>query len=132
MNRTAKCACGAAVISVAGEPSIYAVCHCVNCKRRTGSAFGISLYFKKAEVTDQTGDTLVYAFQDQGDKHQRRHFCQRCGTTLFWYTSGLPDLIGIAGGCFGEDLPGEPKLSATHARKYAWVTLPESLRLLPH
>jgi hypothetical protein len=132
MNRTATCACGAAAITVSGEPSIYGVCHCLNCKRRTGSAFGISSYFKSTEVEDKVGETLVYDFHDEARNHQRRHFCQRCGTTLYWYNSALPDLVGVAAGCFGEDLPGEPKLSVTHARKYGWVTLPGSWRIVPH
>ena len=41
MVRRAVCCCGQATIEVEGEPAIHAVCHCDNCKRRTGSAFGI-------------------------------------------------------------------------------------------
>jgi hypothetical protein len=129
MTRTAKCACGATSISVNGEPSIYGICHCDNCKRRTGSAFGISSYFKKIDVVSQEGATHVYAFHHtaQGN-NQARHFCPNCGTTLFWYNSGLPQDIGIAAGCFVKELSGEPKLSVTHAKRYPWVALPESWR----
>ncbi|MFN9678591.1 MAG: GFA family protein [Betaproteobacteria bacterium] len=129
MPRTAKCACGATSITVSGEPSIYGVCHCDNCKRRTGSAFGISSYFKKMDVLSQEGKTNVYAFHHtaQGND-QERHFCPNCGTTLFWYNSGLPQDIGIAAGCFVGELPGEPQLSVTHAKRYQWVSLPEFWR----
>jgi hypothetical protein len=61
MQRTAKCACGSASITVQGEPEQHNVCHCANCKRRTGSAFGISTYFQKSSVIEQLGETLVYA-----------------------------------------------------------------------
>jgi len=130
MHRTAQCACGAATITVAGEPSIYGVCHCVNCKRRTGSAFGMSSYFKKDEVIATAGETKVYAFRSARGHDQERHFCSKCGTTLYWYSSALPELVGIAAGCFGEDLPWEPKLSVTHSKKYGWVHLPETWRMV--
>lgn len=131
MHRTAQCACGATSITVSGEPGLYGVCHCTNCKRRTGSAFGISSYFKRSEVVSQSGETAVYAFHHKAQKHdQERHFCGACGTTLFWYNSALPELIGVAGGCFGETPPEKPNLSVTHSKKYEWVTLPETWRVV--
>jgi len=111
------------------------VCHCSNCKQRTGSAFGISTYFRRAEVVETTGATKAYAFHHAAQGHdQERHFCATCGTTLFWYISSKPDLIGIAGGCFDEAAlaaMGEPALSATHTKKLAWLTLPSAWRTMP-
>ncbi|MCA3222112.1 MAG: GFA family protein [Burkholderiales bacterium] len=73
----------------------------------------------------QVGQTHVYAFHHAAQDHdQARHFCARCGTTLFWFVSALPDLIGIAGGCFaGEALP-EPTYSVTDGQREPWVSLP--------
>jgi hypothetical protein len=131
MQRTAKCACGATSITVTGEPEIHSVCHCVNCKRRTGSAFGISTYFRRDEVLEMIGETNVYAFHHDAQNHdQERHFCVTCGTTLFWTLSVLPNLIGIAGGCFAEMDLGEPKMSVSHAKKFAWVMLPDTWRIV--
>jgi hypothetical protein len=39
------CACGAVRYRVKGSPERASVCHCTFCQRRTGSAFGISVYF---------------------------------------------------------------------------------------
>jgi hypothetical protein len=131
MTRTARCACGSTSITVSGEPEIYGVCHCTNCKQRTGSAFGISSYFKRAEVIEQAGRTNVYAFHHLAQDHdQERHFCCACGTTLFWYVSALPELVGVAGGCFGEVALGEPRMSVTHSKKLPWVELPPSWRVV--
>ena len=124
-ERTAVCACGQASITVGGEPAMQGACHCTNCKRRTGSAFGISSYFPRSAVVAIAGETCVYAFHHEKKAHdQRRHFCSRCGTTLYWYISSLPALIGVAGGCFaGQDLPA-PGHSACHQQKEPWVGLP--------
>ena len=103
------------------------VCYCTNCKRRTGSAFGISAYFDREAVVRQDGVTSVYAFHHSGQDHdRRRHFCSQCGTTLYWYISTLPDKIGIAGGCFAEQGLEEPTYSVADRKREPWVTVPPS------
>jgi hypothetical protein len=127
VERTATCACGQASITVDAEPTMHGVCHCTNCKRRTGSAFGISAYFPKSGVVARVGETSVYAFHHAPQNHdQERHFCSRCGTTLYWYVSTLPELIGIAAGCFADVGLPEPTYSVAHQKKEAWVSLPTS------
>ncbi len=103
------------------------VCHCTDCKRRTGSAFGLSSYFPRTRVVATDGQTGVYAFRHARCAHdQARHFCVRCGTTLYWTISALPALIGIAGGCFADEGLPEPGYSANHDQKERWLALPES------
>jgi hypothetical protein len=128
MNRKAECCCGQLCIEMAGEPNIYGVCHCNNCKKRTGSAFGISAYFKKDNIVGLLGSSDKYAFlSDEQNHDQERHFCNVCGTTLFWYVSTMPEMIGIAGGCFVADPLGEPKFSTNHHNICSWLSISESL-----
>lgn len=130
---TATCACGQTSITVNAAPTMLGICHCSNCKRRTGSAFGISAYFDRSAVVAQTGETRCYAFHhDAQDHDQARHFCAHCGTTLFWFVSTLPEKIGIAGGCFagsaGQGLP-EPDYSVTDRQREPWIRLPEGWKI---
>jgi hypothetical protein len=131
VNRTAHCACGGVSITLAGEPDYHALCHCTNCKRRTGSAFGISAYFKKGAVVEKKGETKAYAFHNKLQDHdQERHFCPTCGSTLYWYNSTYPDLVGIAGGCFADADLDSPTMSVTHAKKLPWLHLPDGMKLV--
>lgn len=76
------------------------------------------------------GATSVYAFHHTAQAHdQERHFCSSCGTTLFWYLSTLPELIGIAGGCFADEGLPEPAYSVTHRKKEPWLSLPQAWRV---
>ena len=130
MQRTAVCACGQATITVSSNPTMHGVCHCTNCKRRTGSAFGISSYFTKSSVVETTGETAVYAFHHAPQNHdQERHFCSKCGTTLFWYVSALPELVGIAAGCFADEVLPDPTYSVAHRKKEGWLALPEAWKV---
>ncbi|MBB3169454.1 GFA family protein [Simiduia aestuariiviva] len=128
LNRKAECCCGQLSVEVYGEPYLHSICHCSDCKKRTGSAFGISSYFKKDAVIAQSGKTDQYSFYHKEKNHEQiRHFCSSCGTTLYWYVSSFPDLVGIAGGCFIEDSLGEPTYSISHGGKLPWVRISEDI-----
>ena len=43
--RHASCSCGQLRIETSGEPFRVSVCHCLNCKRRSGSAFAVQARF---------------------------------------------------------------------------------------
>lgn len=110
---------------MAGDPLLHAVCHCNNCKRRTGSAFGLSAYFADTNVVRVTGPTAIYEVDNKEfGNRQQRHFCPGCGTTLFWKISTLPNLTGIAGGCFVEQPLPEPTHTVSNHGKCAWLELP--------
>lgn len=129
-KRVAHCCCGACSVEVRGEPTLNAICHCASCKKRTGSAFGWSAYFPDAQIVAKTGDLKVYA--KSGDTGYKRHFCTRCGTTLFWKSFALlPDQTGIAGGCFADDRLPPPNLSANEAGRCAWLGLPDAWLHVP-
>ena len=130
-ERTATCACGSAAITLAGPVKIHAVCHCTNCKRRTGSAFGWSAYFPREARVGVHGELVAYAPEKPpSGVPQVRHFCARCGSTLYWLDEKFPALVGVAGGCLVEPLPAPPSLSATHAKKCAWLSLPVEWRAI--
>jgi hypothetical protein len=123
MNRNATCCCGACSIVLQGDPSLNGLCHCDNCKRRTGAAFGWSAYFLDTQIISVDGELVEYRVRDE----QVRSFCAKCGTTLFWKSKFMPEQTGVAGGAFVVALPA-PNLSASNDKHLPWVTLPEGMR----
>jgi len=90
------------------------------------------MYFARSAVTSQTGETTVYRLHNRAHNHdQERHFCSRCGTTLFWFVSTLPDAIGVAGGCFADAPLGVPTYSTNDRKIKSWITLPQELTRYP-
>ncbi len=121
-KRTATCCCGAAWIEVEGDPQIHGICHCGNCKRRTGSAFGMSAYFADTQVRAKGGELKLYAIA--GGNAQERFFCVACGTTVFWRSGHFPGMTGIASGCItGAPLP-EPTVTLCNEGRFSWLELP--------
>ena len=126
MTRKASCCCGACSVEVEGDPVLNALCHCSNCKRRTGSAFGWSAYFADDRVQADGGELKVYRIE--GINPQRRWFCAACGTTLLWKVERWPDRTGIAGGCFADPPLPEPSATVSNNSRCAWLGLPADWR----
>ena len=49
-ERLANCACGRFQLRCQGEPRRVSMCHCIDCQRRTGSAFGVAAFFERDKV----------------------------------------------------------------------------------
>jgi hypothetical protein len=127
----ATCCCGACSITLRGMPSINALCHCANCKRRTGSAFGWSAYFPKGNLVSTVGAFRTYSVPSKvpGEENlQERVFCGTCGTTLFWRNRAFAGLIGVAGGCIADPPLLEPDATVMNEERCAWLALPERWR----
>lgn len=124
MVRRAICCCGESHIEVWGDPTLNGICHCDNCKKRTGTAFGWSAYFADGNVLAKNG---VFSRRDlDGPDKQERYFCASCGTTLYWKSGFMPNQTGVAGGCFIDPPLPEPSVQVHNHTKHPWVTLPET------
>lgn len=83
--RTGGCLCGAVRYELRGEPYQAGVCHCLTCRKLTGSAFSI------------TADWRLDQFQMTGEvkTFERRQFCSACGARLFFlYDTGVEVFLG--------------------------------------
>lgn len=127
MTRTATCCCKSISITLEGEPQLNGICHCDNCKRRTGSAFGWSAYFDDQQVKELAGEPSSYRV----DPEQTRYFCKVCGSTLYWKTGLFQSMTGVAGGCFTETPLASPRASYRHKQRCGWLELPEEWQFHP-
>ena len=94
------CSCGAVRYKTKGNPERAGVCHCRYCQTRTGTAFGISVYFKCENVEKIQGTLKKYEFKSESDRLFIQEFCPQCATTLFWTVEVFEGMVGIAGGSF--------------------------------
>lgn len=96
------CLCRAVRYRVKDEPVRASVCHCRNCQRRTGSAFGIGAYFKDGDVEIE-GEVKSYEYRsDESGRSLRTQFCPVCGTTVTWTAEAFPGIRAVAGGTFDD------------------------------
>ena len=89
-----SCGCGGIQFELRGSVSMNRYCHCVNCRKFSGtaqSAWGLarSSDFK---VTTQRTEVSKYDAGAGG----LRVFCSACGSPLWYEPKGMPDYKGIA------------------------------------
>ncbi len=70
---TAGCLCGAVRLVAKGAPLRVGICHCLDCRKHHGALFYAAAVFAEGAVA-VTGETASY---------EGRHFCPRCGSSVF-------------------------------------------------
>ena len=70
------CSCGTVRYRVTSAPQRTSVCHCTFCQRRTGSAFGIGVFFRDEDVRFLGGELKTYEHRsDETHRWLRMQFC---------------------------------------------------------
>jgi len=102
------------------------VCHCLDCQRRTGSAFGAQARFALDSV-EVVGETREYTRLADSGKRVTFRFCPSCGSTVCYQLEAVPGVVAVPLGAFADPAFPAPKVSVYEARKHAWVGLPEDI-----
>lgn len=120
--RTASCRCGQAIATCEGEPVRVSVCHCLECQKRSGSAFGAQARWPNSAVT-LSGETRVWERIADSGRRARYRFCAECGSTIAYTNEGYPGLTAVPIGAFADpDFPA-PLYSIYEHRSQAWVAI---------
>ena len=93
--RYGGCICGAVRFTVRGEPTVVGVCHCLECRKATGS---VSMPYADwpEEAFTSSGETRTFV---------GRSFCPTCGSRLFHLSPGKVEImLGAL-----DDAPGDLK-----------------------
>ena len=128
--RVSKCACGECSVEVEGEPVLSGLCNCDDCRRRTGAPFGWSVYFPNQQIQKVEGPFTVRCVETGEFGAHTRHFCSRCGSTLFW--KGGRQMTGFAGGCFNDPTLLAPHVVGRHTQRMPWAVFPSSCEIREH
>ena len=126
-ERTASCRCGQLRAAVTGEPVRVSVCHCLNCKKRSGSAFAAQARWPKAQATIEGISKTFVKVADSGNK-ATFHFCPECGSDVYYEIDGkmddkFNDLIAIPLGAFDDPFFLTPNFSVWESRKHEWLEI---------
>jgi hypothetical protein len=123
VTRTASCRCSQLKVSVTGEPVRLSVCHCLNCKKRSGSVFAVQARWPVEQVAIKGRSKTFDKVGDSGNVGTF-HFCPDCGSDVYYVIDGKFDgLIAIPLGAFDDPFFGMPEYSVWEARKHDWVEI---------
>jgi hypothetical protein len=116
---TGGCLCGRVRYHTDAQPLGGVLCHCRDCQRVTGSAFGAAMMFPKSAVT-VTGETRAFASRGESGKHAVRNFCANCGSIVFGTPEIIPDMINIYAGTLDDPSLFQPGFAIFKRTRRGW------------
>lgn len=119
VNASGQCLCGAVRIAVAGIPVRMAQCHCLDCRRATGTGHASNAIFKAENVTINGATESFTVTADSGNV-LTRHFCPACGSRTHITNSARPGMMILPVGLFNDSDWFKPQAILYAKRQPAW------------
>lgn len=127
MQRTARCQCGQASVTVTGEPSLVTACNCTWCQRRSGSVFSVVSRWPVEQVVSRAGALTRFDRIGESGGQVSLQFCATCSSTLTTALAAMPGVIGIPVGAFADPEFPAPQYVVWCDHKADWVEFPASM-----
>jgi hypothetical protein len=122
--KSGGCQCGHIRYELCGEPLALAVCHCKECQRQSGSAFGMSLAVADGAFQLRSGVLKTFEVKCDSGRIKTCAFCPECGTRIYHQTnSGM----SIKAGTLDETSGLKPDSHYWTMRKQSWVMIPDGV-----
>jgi hypothetical protein len=116
------CLCGAVRYTSNSAPEFIGVCHCRDCQKFTGSAFGIMVGLPKTALQIRGMVKTFSKLADSG-KPILRHFCPECGSSIAEEPSRRPGTIILNAGTLDDPSSVMPTVEIYCDRSLPWVQL---------
>ncbi|MFC1525598.1 GFA family protein [Candidatus Latescibacterota bacterium] len=114
---TGSCLCGGVRFEVGGPISWMGNCHCPDCRKAYGSAFGTVAVCQKADFRYLAGEDLIGSYRQS--ERITRYFCRNCGSPIPIRQDWDP-LVGIPAGLLDDDPEVKPALHIFVSMKAPW------------
>lgn len=88
-----RCLCGAVHYRVGEEPLVVYACHCTDCQKRSGSAFGLSMWVRLPAIEVTQGEPQLATPVAHDGRPRLGRVCGACGTRMW---SEPPHRAGLA------------------------------------
>ena len=124
------CVCGRVRYRTTGKPQRVSACACRWCQKRSGSAFGLTVYFEEKDIEFLQGTMRKYETTSDTGRKVESEFCEVCGTTVTFRLELRGGWRAIAGGTFDQPTFWYDVETFIFARsKPDWLTIPDGLEV---
>ncbi len=131
MKKTASgsCLCGHIEYEYHGQIGPSSYCHCVDCRKVTGSAFLVSIRLDYSHLKIVSGNqTKSYSKISDSGNEIIREFCPICGSPLFTFSQSHPDCVWIKAGSLDDPSIVKPSHQIWTNSKVDWSEIPKDIK----
>ena len=111
-------------------PKTLRVCHCRDCQKFTGSAFGF-LVGVPHHAFELRGTVKSYSKPADSGRLIVRRFCLECGSSIAEEPGSRPDLVILNGGTLDDPDSLTPAMQIYCNRELSWVRLDGNMQRFP-
>lgn len=115
------CLCGGVRYDVTGPLAPVQLCHCGQCRKAQGSAFGANMPVASAAFRLVQGEDLLREFRASPGK--RRVFCGTCGSPIFSQRDDAQETLRLRAGTLDDGADMALGFHIQTASKAAWWTI---------
>ncbi len=128
---TGGCQCGGVRYEIGGDPIELYVCHCLECRKQSASAFGMSLKVRLADLRVTRGEPKVWTRDTDSGGRLACFFCPTCGSRLWHQPDPAGETATVKAGSVdgGVDMTGAMHIWT--ARRMPGFVIPEGVRQFP-
>ena len=126
MNTPLKgsCQCGQVRYSINKQPIRLNICHCTDCQKQSGSAFGMSLVVDPNSLSIESGTIKEFNLIADSGRSKICGFCPDCGVRIFNRTSAM---CSIKAGTLDSTDSLRPDAQYWIDSKQTWCSLNEEI-----
>ncbi|KAH7236655.1 Mss4-like protein [Fusarium tricinctum] len=118
------CLCGAVKIEVLGDPVAVGLCHCLDCRKTSGSTHALN-WFVPADLVQLEGPSQTFTKLSNAENPITNMFCPTCGTTVFREGPAAPGIKFVKAGIFDDPVvinTVKPQGEIFTSRRPTWMT----------
>lgn len=127
---TGRCLCGAASYRVDAEPMVTGHCHCVDCRKASGTGHCTHVMVP-ADAYAVTGTLTSYACPSDSGNIVERFFCPICGCAIHSTNTGMVGVIAVRASSLDDPDAITPQMIVYTSRAPAWDVMDPALPSFP-
>jgi hypothetical protein len=111
-------------------PLLIFACHCGECQRSSGSAFGLSMPVRRDTFSLTYGVAKPWRHTGASGFESTYWFCADCGGRIFGQRSDRPDVVTIRAGTLDDTSWVRPIVHINLGSAQAWQRIPNNTECL--
>ena len=128
---TGRCICDAIHYRLTEEPLTLYACHCTDCQKRSGSAFGLSMWVNLPAIEVTKGEVTFHKSTTAEGKVRMARICGHCGIRMWSEPPKHPGLAVMRPGTLDDTSWVKPVAHIWTRSAQPWFPFPESVPKYP-